>query len=348
MTILELIWSYDYPKKTILEKLICHQLKITKEKLFTHGDQDISPEDLDRISQAYRAYTLEKQPLEYIKWYVEFAWLKFHVNRDTLIPRPETEYMIEAVREEIEGETRNKTSDTRNENIDRHCEKRRDDGTASSQSNVAISWETPHASKHYSLLDIWTWCGVLWLSTLYHCWAHISHAILTDLSEEALVVARKNLESRIQDPEEKANISFLTCNLLDHPEIKNILLSEQKTILVANLPYIPDGLFDENTDETVKKREPRMAFVWWDDGLDLYRIMFDQLLEIRESRYENWETVSQMIYDQSPMTNDNWLTMFLEMMTRQVEILRKEYPMMEFDEVKTFHFNIRIVRAVLS
>ena len=40
------------------------------------------------------------------------------------------------------------------------------------------------------------------------------------------------------------------------------------------------------------------------------------------------------------------LVMFLEMMTWQVDILRKEYKgVIEFEEVKTFHFNIRIVKA---
>ena len=38
--------------------------------------------------------------------------------------------------------------------------------------------------------------------------------------------------------------------------------------------------------------------------------------------------------------------MFLEMMTWQVEILQKEFgDKLDFNEVKTFHFNIRIVQA---
>jgi hypothetical protein len=41
--------------------------------------------------------------------------------------------------------------------------------------------------------------------------------------------------------------------------------------------------------------------------------------------------------------------MFLEMMTRQVEILKAEFgEWLAFEEVKTFHFNIRIVKATLS
>ncbi len=42
------------------------------------------------------------------------------------------------------------------------------------------------------------------------------------------------------------------------------------------------------------------------------------------------------------------VTMFLEMMTRQTEILVTEFGnRILFEEVKTFHFNIRIVKAVL-
>jgi hypothetical protein len=45
----------------------------------------------------------------------------------------------------------------------------------------------------------------------------------------------------------------------------------------------------------------------------------------------------------------NNFVMFLEMMTRQVDILRQEFDdRLEFEEVKTFHFNIRIVKARLK
>jgi archaellum component FlaC len=60
--------------------------------------------------------------------------------------------------------------------------------------------------------------------------------------------------------------------------------------------------------------------------LDLYRAMFRQLEELTK--------------------NVKWLTMFLEMMTWQIDILREEFwAIMDFEEVKTFHFNIRIVKA---
>jgi hypothetical protein len=58
--------------------------------------------------------------------------------------------------------------------------------------------------------------------------------------------------------------------------------------------------------------------------------MFDQYMECKKNNSINVEEIS----------------MFLEMMTWQVDILRKEYDAyFTFTEVKTFHFNIRIVQV---
>jgi release factor glutamine methyltransferase len=227
-------------------------------------------------------YTIEKKPLEYILGWVEFLRYRFVVWPATLIPRPETEYMIEAI----------------NEYIAEH-------------------------SQQQTIFDIWTWCGVLWLSVCLHNTSYITQAYLTDLSSDALSIAKQNYATytpEIQD----IPVTFLEASLLDDLTLRAWLEQAWSvSILVANLPYIPEQTFEDNTDIMVKKREPKIAFVWGDDGLDLYRIMFDQLLQL----------------DSSP-------TMFLEMMTRQVDILRQEYPeKISFEEVKTFHFNIRIVRA---
>lgn len=99
MTIFDLLKSPVYPQKPILEKLVCHRLDLTKTQLFTQIDTEILPYDLERIQDAYHRYTVDKEPVEYIVGYVIFAGLQFAVSPETIIPRPETEYMIEAVRE---------------------------------------------------------------------------------------------------------------------------------------------------------------------------------------------------------------------------------------------------------
>ncbi|MDR0649995.1 MAG: hypothetical protein LBG59_00890 [Candidatus Peribacteria bacterium] len=83
--------------------------------------------------------------------------------------------------------------------------------------------------------------------------------------------------------------------------------------------------------ENVQKREPRLAFVGGTDGLDLYREMFNQIKSLQPSSF-NFS-----------------FTMFLEMMTRQVDILKAEFgERLVFEEVKTFHFNIRIIKVTIS
>lgn len=54
------------------------------------------------------------------------------------------------------------------------------------------------------------------------------------------------------------DIKVLKSDLLD---FARDLDSEYKVILVSNLPYIPDDTFEQNADESAKKREPRVAFL---------------------------------------------------------------------------------------
>ena len=285
MTIFDLLKSPQYPQKSILEKLVIHSTWLSKTTLFLHLDKEITQTQYERIDTAYNRYIIHKEPLEYILGYVTFAQLNFFVSPSTIIPRPETEYMIEAVREYF-----------------------------AVQKDVSI------------LLDIGTWSGILWIATMYYEHTHISEAYLCDLSTDALVVAQKNKETLLH-PAQQAKTMLLNCSLLDHPLYKEIFHKQHPIMLVANLPYIPDEMFATNADERITKREPTMAFVGWDDGLDLYRKMFDQIIA--------YSTPTTMI------------TMFLEMMTRQVDLLAKEYTeYFSFAEVKTFHANIRILKVM--
>jgi len=78
-----------------------------------------------------------------------------------------------------------------------------------------------------------------------------------------------------------------------------------------------------------------MAFVGGDDGLIYYRKMLNQITDYR-----------LQVTDTNVPQPKVLRTLFLEMMTRQVDILRQEYKdHFDFEEVKTFHFNIRIVKV---
>jgi release factor glutamine methyltransferase len=129
-------------------------------------------------------------------------------------------------------------------------------------------------------------------------------AFFSDISSDALRVAQNNYDNLVDRKD--VDVRFIQSDLLDF-FVSGDIVPQMPITLVANLPYIPDETFDNNALENVQKWEPRLAFVGGNDGLDLYRKMFKQLRN------------SQLDFVKLD------ITMFLEMMTRQVEILKSEF-----------------------
>ena len=302
MKLWELFWRADLKDKFVLEKFLCAFLSCSRESLWVDMDKELSDEVIQKVLAAYKSYVEDKRPLEFILWHVDFFWREFFVNESTLIPRPETEYMITAVKEYI-----------------------------------SEKWKVKSEKWRNLLLDIGTGCGVLGISVLLQNPWYFTQAVLTDYFENALEIAKKNYETykeEILSQNTTLHVDFFQSDLLKFIENWALRIENSNIVLVANLPYIPEETFEMNAADNVKKWEPKPAFVWWSDGLDYYRIMFDQILSL----IENWK-----------LKTENWFVMFLEMMTWQVDILRQEFgDKMVFEEVKTFHFNIRIVKAYLK
>ena len=103
MKLQQLLQDPGYKKKFVLEKLLAHFLNKTREELWIDSEFEIDSETLTTIQKAYREYVEDEKPFEYILGYVEFFGVKFWVNEHTLIPRPETEYMITAITEELQS-----------------------------------------------------------------------------------------------------------------------------------------------------------------------------------------------------------------------------------------------------
>lgn len=96
------------------------------------------------------------------------------MTEDTIIPRPETEYMIEVVRE--------------------YCT------SLSVEKNEEASQDTNYDHyTQYVLVDVGTGSGVLGLSLVHSHVAQFEQVFLIDISEKALDVARLNYESLVAD-----------------------------------------------------------------------------------------------------------------------------------------------------
>ncbi|CBG39457.1 peptide chain release factor N(5)-glutamine methyltransferase [Helicobacter mustelae] len=78
------------------EILLGFVLKTTRQTLHAWGDREIAPKDLDHF---FEALNLREQgnPIEYITKEASFYEHIFYVDHRVLIPRPETELLIDAV-----------------------------------------------------------------------------------------------------------------------------------------------------------------------------------------------------------------------------------------------------------
>ena len=109
-TILSLIeWSanhfssklVDSPRLTA-ELLLSHVLGCRRIELYTNFDRVLSPDELARYKAVLKR-RLAHEPVQYIIGSTEFMGLKLEVDRRTLIPRPETELLVEHVVESARG-----------------------------------------------------------------------------------------------------------------------------------------------------------------------------------------------------------------------------------------------------
>lgn len=76
--------------------MLCHVLKKDRAYLYAHGEQELIP----GAEGEYRALLQRRalgEPVQYLTGYQEFMGLGFRVNSHVLIPRPDTEVLVETV-----------------------------------------------------------------------------------------------------------------------------------------------------------------------------------------------------------------------------------------------------------
>jgi release factor glutamine methyltransferase len=82
------------------EVLLAHLLGCDQAALLTHPERLLSPAESDRLESLLKR-RLACEPMQYITGSQEFFGLLFEVTPDVLIPRPETEHLVEAALEHI-------------------------------------------------------------------------------------------------------------------------------------------------------------------------------------------------------------------------------------------------------
>lgn len=78
------------------ELLIGHALERKRMQLYLEFERPLTEAELEKIRPLVRRRA-QREPLQYIVGEAEFGGLKLKVDRRALIPRPETEYLVELV-----------------------------------------------------------------------------------------------------------------------------------------------------------------------------------------------------------------------------------------------------------
>jgi len=113
------------------------------------------------------------------------------------------------------------------------------------------------------VLDLCTGSGIIGI-TIKKLFPSIN-IILSDISEDALSLARENIElNNVKD------IKVVESNGL------NNIKDNKFDIIVSNPPYVIDSIID-TLDIEVKNWEPHLALKGGDDGLDFFRNTYDDL-----------------------------------------------------------------------
>ncbi len=179
------------------EVLLCFVIKKNKSFIYSHPEFELNKMQENKFKKIINR-RVKNEPVAYIIGNKEFYKLNFFVDKTVLIPRPETEILVE-------------------------------------ESLSVICDQLSETRKKIQILEIGTGSGCVLISILKNLITNhysLITGFATDISKKALLIAKKNAKSH------KVNnkIKFIKSDLLKN--IPDSLFNNSYSVLVANLPYL--------------------------------------------------------------------------------------------------------------
>lgn len=280
-----------------IKKLLKFCLKVDDTYLIIHNNDRID-EEIQKQIFFYANQIRTGVPIQYIINEQNFMGQTFFVNKNVLIPQPDTEVVVECainkIKELIERKdiatniTADKTAINTNNLIDENY------------TNVKEKIK----NKKIKILDLCTGSGAIGISIKKYFGESVD-VTLSDISNDALDVAKINANNILgtkkvlnssgkiekNSPIENRNKTGYEVNFVQSDMFQNI--KDNFDVIVSNPPYIRSKLIDE-LDKDVKN-EPHIALDGGSDGLKFYKIIKS---EINNFLNKNGYLILEIGYDQ--------------------------------------------------
>ncbi len=220
------------------EGLLAFVLGFTRAQLYTYPERPLTEGERQQF-EALVERRFKHEPVAYLVGEKSFYGLEFAVDASVLIPRPETELLVDLALELV-AQSSQQRQQAKNSN-----------GHGPAQ-----------PPRRFSIADVGTGSGAIAISIVRRTKG--AHVFALDISRPALGLARGNARRHnLSDC-----LTFLYGDLL-RP------LPAPVDLIIANLPYVALSEWDDLTPD-IAEFEPSLALLGGSDGLDIIRRLLAQ------------------------------------------------------------------------
>lgn len=235
-------WAISYFKNKEIpqprlsaELLLSSVLKLTRINLYLSYNRILNEKEL-ALYKKYILKRLRHVPIQYILKEAYFRKIKLYVDTGVLIPRPETELIVDRAFQLLKNNP---------------------------------------ATREINILEIGTGSGAISISIAYEISGELKmpdtswHVIATDNNTGALEIAEKNARD-ILDSSKFEKLEFIECDPVPETDSDFFKHFEKKfNIIVSNPPYISEDDY-KNLPREIKEYEPKSALLAGETGLEVY------------------------------------------------------------------------------
>ena len=229
-------------KEESLARFLLMYMLDESPQLFSNSfSEQLSQENEEKYFSLIEKHIKEDVPLSHLVGFEYFYDRKYKVTKDVLSPRMETEELIYKVIEYVKASNKNK----------------------------------------FKILDLCTGSGIIAITLEKELDQVLVDVIASDISEEAIEVAKENAQSH------NATIKFIKSDIFND-------IDDKFDIIVSNPPYI-DHKDEVTMQDNVLKYDPHLALFAEEEGMYFYRKIIEQA---KDYLNENGVMFFEIGYDQ--------------------------------------------------